>query len=364
MVLTARSRIKILIRVLLAGVLMSGLPVSSLAGYSQVEPLWFSLSPTDASKPEAARGGRPGSEGHSSQAGSRPSGRPSGQPSGRPAGGRPPSRFESEHRPLPVRKYYLNGPTSEAQGLVLHPDLSVSELPLVLEGGASASVMLDMSDGPHHGANNLYAFDKQVVDETLIVRNAKWVTIHHSCGWGHGLKFTEERQVSQSLKTVPLEIVVDDLWDTNFHSTVMSGDEISLRVLLYGEPAARARVTILSEKGWQKTIMTDEQGRASFQLVRDYYPEGWSKFHRTEKGEIKFTANLRNNESGDLGGQVFSSAKYNATFTWRYYPARREYTSLLVGLLIAVFGAGLTGAGFFFYRQKRWTGLKRLAWNE
>jgi len=364
----ARAQVKILVQVVLTVVLICGLPAASLAGYSQVEPLWFSISPADGVKPEAGHGGRPGSDGHGSHTGGRPSGRPSGsesgRPSGRPGGGRPAGRFESEHRPIPVRKYYLNGPLASAEGLVLHPDLSVSDLALNFEGSASGSIKMDMGDGPHHGAHNLYAFDNQVVGATRFVRNAKWVTIQHSCGWGHKLKFTEERQKSNSLATVPLEIVVDDLWDTSFHSTVMSGDIINLKVLNYGKPAPRARVTIISEKGWQKTVMTDENGHASFQMVRDYYPEEWSKFHRTEKGQIKFRADYKSSESGELNGQAFDDTKYIATFTWRYFPARREYTNVMVGLLVALFGAGLTGAGFFFYRRKRWTGLKRLAWNE
>jgi len=221
-----------------------------------------------------------------------------------------------------------------------------------------------MEDGPHHGANNLYAFDKKVTDETLFVRNAKWVTIQHSCGWGHDEKFNDVRQKSQSHDTVPLEIVVDHIWDTNFHSTVMSGDTINLIVLSYGKPAAGARMSIISEKGWRKTVTTDSEGKASFQMVRDYYPETWSAFHRTEKGMVKFQASYSDDESGIYDGQSYKKTNYSATFSWRYYPARKEYTSLTIGLLLAVFAMGITGGGIFYFRQRRWRGMEKLAWHE
>ncbi|MCP4550203.1 MAG: DUF4198 domain-containing protein [bacterium] len=346
---------KALILLALLGILTAGADASGGDIIPSTEPLWLSLSPAESTRPEAKTGKRPGSTEHSAE-GEECSSCP-------PAERRPQSRFESEHRPAPLRRYFLNGLAPEAEGYVLHPDLTVDELKLERQGGGSASVELEMSDGPHHGAHNLYVVDREVRGETLHLRTAKWVTIQHSCGWGHAPKFNDERQVSQTLTSVPLEIVMDDLWDTNFHSTVMSGDRINLRVLKYGEPAPGARVTVISEKGWLKTFITDDEGRVAFQLVRDYYPDAWSNFHRGERGEIKFGADLISDEQGEFAGQKYDDIHLSTTFSWRYYPARREYTSLVIGLLIAVIGAGLTGVGFIVYRRRRWTGLKRLAWN-
>jgi len=268
---------------------------------------------------------------------------------------------------MPARKYFLNGPlvSEQALGYILHADRSVSDLLLDQGEQTRVAVNLPMGDGlGSHGANNIYAVDQQIVGETLIVRNAKWVTIHHSCGWGHGPKFDEPRQLSQSLDKIPLEIVVEDLWDKNFHSTVMSGDQIHLKVLHFGQPAPRAKITVISEKGWQKTLTTDDSGAAQFQLVRDYYPESWSAFHRTEKGRIKFLAEYRTREPGTFQGQNFQQTSYSATFPWRYYPAQREYSSLMIGLLVVMFGLGISGMGVFVYRQRRQTGLKKLVFHE
>jgi len=335
MLATVKNRMIVLGLVIMTGMTTASVPVTSLAREGSVEPLWFSLAPS----------------GEKSGSGGRPSGRPA-------------SRFESEHRPMALRQYFLNGPRDNARGFVLHPDLTVSDLALEFGEKANGSIKLGMADGPHHGANNLYVFDSQVDNGSLVVRNAKWVTIQHSCGWGHGEKFNDTRQISQSLDTIPLEIVVDHIWDTNFHSTVMSGDMINLQVLSYGKSAARARVSIISDKGWRKTVTTDEQGKVSFQMVRDYYPESWSGFHRTHKGMVKFQADYRVDGSGEFEGQSYQSTNYSATFSWRYYPARQEYTSLLIGLLVAVFAMGLTGGGIYYYRQKRWRGMEKLAWHE
>ena len=50
--------------------------------------------------------------------------------------------------------------------------------------------------------------------------------MHHSCGWGHDGKFDETLINPQSLDTIPFEIVVEKLWDTNFHARVTSGNRL------------------------------------------------------------------------------------------------------------------------------------------
>lgn len=323
---------------------------------SPLAPLWFSLQPEGEGRP--AQGGRPPVAGHTG-------GRPSGRPSGRPGAGHG-SRFESEHRAVPVRHYYLRGPApaAGARGFVLHPDLTVDELDLFCAETAGVVVRLPMTDGPLHGANNVYAVDRQVVGRTLVVRCAKWLTIHHSCGWGHGLRHDPSRHQARHLDDLPLEIVVEGLWDGNFHSKVMSGDVLQLQVLRHGRPAPGARVTVTTEKGWRKTLVTDAQGGASVQLVRDDYPASWPAFDRTRAGEVKFLAELRTDESGQLDGAPYDDTSLSATFLWRYLPARREYQSLLVGLLLGVFALAATLLGVFLYRLRRQTGLKRGVFHE
>jgi len=198
----------------------------------------------------------------------------------------------------------------------------------------------------------------------LVLRTAKWLTIHHNCGWGHDHKFNQKRLQPGSLDKVPLEIVVDDLWAMTFHSTVMSGDTINLSVFSYGQPAAGATVTIISDKGWRKRLTTDKAGRASFQMIRDYYPTSWSLFKRRKPGRLKFSAAHETDSTGTFDGEPYNRVKMLSTFSWRYYPAAREYSSLAYGLLVAVITMAASGVGIFFYRSNRSKNYRDISFDE
>lgn len=277
-------------------------------------------------------------------------------------GGRPPSRFESEHRPLPVRNYFLNSNSlsPDVKGYVLHPDSSVSTIKInTKQGSPNVTLKMPKGDGPKHGANNIYVVDQQVIDDTLVVQTAKWLTIHHSCGWGHDRKFEKERQIHQSFSKIPLEIVIHDLWDTNFHSTLMSGDNLNIQVLSYGQPVDKAKVTLISEKGWQKSLTTDGDGQVHPQLIRDYYPSGWQMFKRRKLGRVKTIAEYTIAKSGAYKGKEYNSIRYITTFPWRYYPAKREYNSYMVGLLLVFFSAAVSSVSIFYFRQRRKRPMRR-----
>ena len=305
--------------------------------------LWFSLTPA------------------MNHGGKKHPGQNKGSGHGRHAG------HESEHRPKPVRTYWLNscaiGPAAKVY--LSQPEGTSNSIPITRKGHeVSVSFKTPFGDGPFHGANNLYLVDKSVEKETLVLRTAKWLTIHHSCGWGHDHKFNEERLRSQILAEAPLDIVVDNLWDKNFHSTVMSGDTVSLAVFSYGRPAVGAEVTIISDQGWHKDMMTDKDGRASFQMVRDYYPKSWSLFNPKKLGKFKLTATYDTDSSGKMSGKSYSKAHMNSTFSWRYYPAVREYNSYGYGLLVAVSFFIVSGLGIFLYRRKRTKSYQDIKFDE
>lgn len=286
---------------------------------------------------------------------------------GRPGSGQGHGGHESEHRPQPVRTYWLDtcGISGQAQAFLLGPEGRGEEVPVTKkEHEVSVTVQTPMGEGPAHGANNVYLVDRQVRNGVLVAQTAKWLTIHHNCGWGHDHRFNEQRQQPQALAQAPLEIVVDGLWDFNFHSNVMSGDTIRLQALSYGSPAAGARVTVVSEKGWSKTVTTDGEGRASFQLVRDYYPESWALFNRQQTGTMKLSASYSSPEQGEYLGRPYDRAEMTSTFSWRYYPARREYASYGYGLALAFAAMTVSGAGAYAYRERRKRPYKRVTLDE
>jgi hypothetical protein len=124
--------------------------------------------------------------------------------SGRP-GQRPGPVMESEHRPVPIRTYHLNDVRrlARVESFVRQPDGSVIEPELRYGVNPGLSFKTPMGDGPVHGANSVYVVEQGVEGNRLLVRTAKWITMHHSCGWGHDGKFDKTKTQPQPLNTIP-----------------------------------------------------------------------------------------------------------------------------------------------------------------
>ena len=280
--------------------------------------------------------------------------------------GRPRRIQESEHRPVPIRTYHFNDHRRLAvvKAHVRRPDGSVIEPDLRLGVNPSLSFPTPFGDGPVHGANNVYVVEQGVEGDVLVSRNAKWITMHHSCGWGHDNKFDEKLINPQSLDTIPFEIVIDKLWDTNFHAMVTSGNDLRIKVLSYGKPVQGARITLSTEKGWMKKVVTDGRGVASVQMLRDYYPTSWPKFQRTHRGPFLVTAQYEADQKGIYKGKPYKQVSYMATLPWKYSPSEQDYASYSHGLLIGVLAMTVSGAGIYAYRERRKRPYKGIVFDE
>lgn len=286
--------------------------------------------------------------------------------SGKPGGRRPVQ--ESEHRPIPKRTYYLNTlrPQADVRACVLRPDGSVIEPELRLGGNPGLSFPTPMGDGPVHGANNVYVVEEGVENNVLTVRTAKWITMHHNCGWGHDRRFDETRVSPQSLNTIPFEIVIDELWGSNFHAKVTSGDRLRIKVLAYGNPVPGAEVTLRTAQGWSRTERTDKDGAVSMQIIRDYYPASWPEFKRAQRSEFLVTARYDTalNVNGVYQGKPYKRLSYVSTLPWTYSPARQDYSSYSYGLLIGTLTMTVSGAGVYAYRERRKKPYKGISFDE
>jgi len=350
-----------------------GLVVLLLAGFdpspvlARADAIWIA----PAKKPEGKGSGKPGQvhqhEGHrggpppqinrqlqarASGSSGRPSAAHGGQHGGHGAGG---GRFESEHRPLPVRTYQIipEQLLPEAWARMLQADGTAKDLAIETCHTNVFSLKMEMDDGPMHGPNNIYVFDQQVKDGVLEVRTAKWLTIQHSCGWGHDYRNDPARLAPRSLESAPLDIVVDNLWDGNFHNALHSGDDLVIHVYSYGKPVAGASVTITSEKGWTTRKKTDADGIVRVQLIRDYYPDTWQLFNRTELGRLALIAEYIEEGKSSYGGEDFDRTRYLTSFSWKYIPASDDYNSYSYGLLVGSLGFLGSGFGVYHYRLRR-----------
>ncbi len=273
-------------------------------------------------------------------------------------GGKP-VRFESEHGAKPERVYRLDrGDLNlKPKAFMVFPqgeekDLEVEESKTGLSVTVKMPVKGEIRE-TNHGANNIYVTDKKVKNRALTVRTAKWITIQHSCRWGHDYKYNKKRQTPLSSEKVPLEIVPARLWDGNFHVKTRTGDIFEATVLHYGKPLPGAVVTVRTGKGWAKKLRTDKKGRINFQLIRDYYPKSWEHFKKSQNSRLILLAEYTKAKKGKDLGKPFHKVKYTSSLSWRYKPAIEDYSSyssgLIVGSLFLLFSAG----GIFYYRERR-----------
>lgn len=275
--------------------------------------------------------------------------------------------FESEHAPRPFRQYRLisSSPARDMEAQVLDPTGNVSEARMEsAQGETTVSFKTPFGDGPMHGVHNLYVMDKQVIGNRLVIRIAKWHTVHHSCGWGHAYKYNSDRIRAKTLGSIPLEISCTEFWDGNFHSKIRSGDLLRFDVRLFGVPVAGAGIRLTSGKGWTKASVTEADGTASFQLIRDYYPTRWSDFHSRHRERFTVVAEYEVPQKGHFSGQEYDRILYISTLPWTYSPSRSEYTSYLNGLFIGFFALTAGAVGVFVYRERRRKPFREIVFRE
>lgn len=259
--------------------------------------------------------------------------------------------LESEHRPSPMRSYLLHGRHchGDITAVVRRPDGSVD--PAILKGDR-VSFKASMGDGPTHGANNLYVIEKWLENDTLVVRVAKWITMHHSCGWGHDHKFDNQRTMPQGSPDIPVEIIPCRLWDTNFHSSLRSGDNLDVHIASEGKPVPNAEFIVRTGNNWVRKFSTNQDGNSTVQLINDYIPSSWPSFKRTHRSPLMLTATYTSPQSGTYKEQPYNSVKYITSLPWHYQPPVNQYASYGYGLLIGTLTMVVSGVGVYAYRNK------------
>lgn len=206
-------------------------------------------------------------------------------------------------------------------------------------------------DMPVQGYYRVYASSRKLQGETLNISVAKAEIANFSRGGDE-----EERALAlvapRILESAPIEIVREKAADEKMFFQLKSGDEQAFVVLQKGLPVQGARVRFVSHEGWSKEALSDEQGRVSFQVIRDYFP-AWDDFKKRFKASYLIIAEANAAEKGVFKDQPYSSVRYQATLAGNYYPSPNDYRSyawgLGIGLLIVLF----CGTAVYLYRRRR-----------
>lgn len=233
---------------------------------------------------------------------------------------------------------------SQLQLLLMDPEGKIKET--TFEGQKHSFVAFKM---PDEGFYNLYMIEKSVDQETLNVKVAKAEALKHNCREGHD--DMQAKMPPKHFDAAQFEIIRERLPKEDFHTRITSGDTVSFLVLYRGKPAGGATVKLITQKGWSKSIKTDQEGRAAFMMIRDYYPP-WEEFDRHHRESFLAVADYVIQESGSHEGSTYQKVHCQATMQVNYYPSPRDYQSYLYGLLVGLFAMILAGAGIYVYRKK------------
>ena len=204
---------------------------------------------------------------------------------------------------------------------------------------------------PTQGYYRLYLTQRKLQGDTLNINVSK----AEITNFGHGGDEEEKAKAmlaTRFLESAQMEIVRERQPDEKLFFQLKSGDDQAFIVLKKGLPLQGARVRFVSYQGWSKEAVSDEQGRVSFQIIRDYFPP-WNDFEKRFKATYLLIAEANAAESGKYLDKPYTSVRYQASLAGNYYPSPNDYQSyawaLAEGTLILLF----CGGAVYLYRRRR-----------
>jgi hypothetical protein len=268
------------------------------------------------------------------------------------------------------RLWLRQGVTAEAANYITQPE-QAPKLVLIDTAGKIEEKSLQRDEDtqafnlafamPEEGFYNAYVEQRGVKGKIQEIRIAKAEVLKHSCREGHdGM---EEKMPPRHHIGMPLEIVRERQAKENFHTRLGHGDEISFKILQNGAPLSGAEVTLTSGQGWSKRQVSDQQGRVSYTMVRDYFPS-WELFEKRHAQSYLVNATYTLPEGGELNGQPYNSTRYQASYTGNYYPSPNDYESYGYGLSFGLFALLSTGGGIYLFRRRRARPYQEVSFDE
>jgi hypothetical protein len=214
---------------------------------------------------------------------------------------------------------------------------------------------------PDEGFYNIYVSRQQVNNNERRFEIAKSEVLKHSCREGHDN--VQEKMPPRHNPAVALEIVRERRPKEDFHSRACFGDTISFIVMRNGTPLPGAEVSLSTALGWSKRALSDERGRVSYTMIRDYFPP-WRLFNKRYAQSYLVKAEYRQKESGELEGQAYDQTLYCTSYAGSYYPSRSDYQSYGYGLVIGLFMLVFSGLAVYFYRRRRVRPFREVCFDE
>ena len=138
-----------------------------------------------------------------------------------------------------------------------------------------------------------------------------------------------------------MEIANTNIWPTG------EGDFTTFRAYFRGNPQEGAPVTLTTREGWSKTAITDADGQASLQLIRDDYKR---KFSRLTRSEVMVKTSLLTSKEGETADGPYTQTHYRMIWPMESTPSYLEWSSRINALYLFLLILSMVGGGIFLYR--------------
>lgn len=215
---------------------------------------------------------------------------------------------------------------------------------------------------PAQGFYRIYVTTRKLQGDTLNVSVAKTEVGN----FGHGGDVEEQKRAMMAprvLENAAIEIVRERQAKEGPFSQIRSGTDQAFIVLQKGLPAANARVRFVSHQGWVKEVTSDEQGRAGFQVIRDYFPP-WDEFQKRFKANYLVIAEVAASEAGSHNDQPYARVRYQATLSGNYSPSPNDYRSYAWGLGVGLVAVLFSSVAIYLYRRRRLKPFQEVRFDE
>lgn len=255
--------------------------------------------------------------------------------------------------------FYREEPDAAPEMLLVTPQGKPDGEPLPPAAEGQRNLSFEM---PVQGFYRLYVTTRKLQGETLSVSVAK-AEVGNFTHDGDDEERAKAVVANRVLESAPIDIVRERLPNEKPFFRLLSGDDQAFVVLQKGLPAAGARVRFVSHQGWVKEAVSDEQGRVSFQIIRDYFPP-WSDFQKRFKATFLVIAEANAAETGSHKDQPYTSVRYQATLAGSYYPSPDDYRSYAWGLGVGLLAVLFSGVAIYLYRRRRVKPFQEVRLNE
>ena len=212
------------------------------------------------------------------------------------------------------------------------------------------------------GYYNGYLILKHVSNDTLYVNIAKAEMLNHSCRNGH-INVQKLKVPDIYPETIPAEIIRKRTLSENYHYFASSGDEIDYQFLINGVPFEGGRLIFNTQTGWQKVLITDENGISTFQILQDYFSP-WQELNNRKVYDYVIFGEMIIPEKGNYKGHNYSYINYTTSLSDGYRPAKTMYMSMFWALVVFMITVIISVVGIFIYKLNRNKTYKEVRFDE